>query len=348
MNYVEWLRVRNTLRVLAIVLGVFVLCGLILRISVAHYLTYDAWIGEIQKHPGVTAVQTTAPDGARRLTVDDSKEQTHIVVDDYGFKGKQIVITEPESRARAEHEHEHANFGSIEVRTTQAGDISTTVVNTNGSVPMLYYMLVADLIALIIATIFGVSLARENDGHLEVAMTRPASRVRLALGIMGADIVGILAASLMAVLMQIVIQSMFEVPSLNFSGVNTEAIIMGIVLPVAWYALFAAATASLKRGYIGVLLVTLGVAIVVPSVARILAAIQSSGSTILPIVRGFFWAVSRLDPLSYVSFSAGQRALETGNAMVANPDFALRLSILILLFVVYSAIAIAQWRRVEA
>ena len=55
MNYVEWLRVRNTLRVLAIVLGAFILIVLVLRISFNQYITEDnAFIKHIKLEPGAT------------------------------------------------------------------------------------------------------------------------------------------------------------------------------------------------------------------------------------------------------------------------------------------------------
>ena len=39
MIYVEWLRVRNTLRIVAIVLVILVALAIILRVSVSRYLS---------------------------------------------------------------------------------------------------------------------------------------------------------------------------------------------------------------------------------------------------------------------------------------------------------------------
>ena len=63
MNYVEWLRVRNLLRNVAIVLGILVVLALVLRVSVSRYMSPDAWISHFENHPGVQISQSTLPDG---------------------------------------------------------------------------------------------------------------------------------------------------------------------------------------------------------------------------------------------------------------------------------------------
>ena len=77
---------------------------------------------------------------------------------------------------------DHVNVGSIQVMESRHGSMTTTVIDTNGAVPMIYYMLLADIVALIVATILAAPFAREIDGHLEIALTKPISRVRFALG----------------------------------------------------------------------------------------------------------------------------------------------------------------------
>ncbi len=90
------------------------------------------------------------------------------------------------------------------------GTMTTTVIDTNGAVPMLYYMLLADIVALIVATILAAPFAREADGHLEIALTKPISKVRYALGAIGADVVGIVAASFITVVAFYLCQLLFE------------------------------------------------------------------------------------------------------------------------------------------
>ena len=61
-------------------------------------------------------------------------------------------------------------------------------------IPVGVLFAIAEGFALITATMLGGALAKENDGHLEIAWTKPVSRERLAL----ASIVGSLSLALRA------------------------------------------------------------------------------------------------------------------------------------------------------
>jgi hypothetical protein len=335
MIYVEWLRVRNLLRIVAIVLGILLLLAIVLRISVSRYISPQTWIHEAMTHPGVHVANSMLPDGTKRTILDNPRESTHVVIDDYGYKGTHIVITEPSSKAH--QESNHVNVGSIQVFESRHGSVTTTVIDTNGAVPMLYYMGMADIVALIIATMLAAPFAREIDGHLEIALTKPASRLRYALGAMGADIAAIVAASLLTVLALYVCQVLFESPRLDFSGVNSRAIVMGIASPLAWYALCCAATTWISRGFVAVLAFAWPVAIVVGA----LTLIQPT-SVVGLFVHDIAWVLSRLNPLSYIAFP------HAGTLQVVDPSFSRRLGVELLLFIVYSALAIVKWQRVEA
>jgi hypothetical protein len=338
MNYAEWLRVRNCLRIVIVILIVLVSLAVVLRISFARYMSPETWIHQSMMHPGVKVTHATLPDGTKETIFDDPAESTHVVMDDRGSMGTHIVITEPSSRAR--EENSHVNVGSIQVFESRHGSMTTTVVDTNGAVPMIYYMGLADIVALIVATMLAAPFAREMDGHLEIALTKPVSRVRYALGSIGVDVVGIVAASLVTVLAFYVCQLLFQSPRIDFSGVNERAIAMGIVMPLAWYAMLCAATTWLNRGFGAVLGFAWPVAIVV----GILAAIRPNNVVGL-FVHDVAWVLSRLDPLSYVSFAGPG---EHGLMSYSGSTFGLRLSIQLLLFVAYGALAIWKWRRVEA
>ncbi len=338
MNYVEWLRIRNCLRIAAIILAVLVVLAVILRVSVARYMSTEAWIAHMALNAGSKETHTVLPDGTKRMILDDPADRTHVVVDDHGYAGRHIVITEPSSR---EHEeHSHVTVGSIQVSESRHGDLTTTVVDTNGAVPMMYYMAIADVAALIVATILAAPLAREIDGHLEIALTKPISRARYALGVIGVDVVGILAASFLTVIALYLCQILFESPRLDFSGINARAVAMGLALPLAWYAMLCAATTWLNRAYGAVQGFAWPVAIFI----GILAAIEPN-NTVGLFVHDVAWVISRLDPLSYVSVA--EPALN-GSIAYADSNFAFRMSIEVLLFVVYGALAVWQWQRVEA
>lgn len=339
MNYVEWLRVRNLLRTTAIVLAILVVLAVILRLSVSRYMSPEAWIAHMTLDPGTKVTHSVLPDGTKRMTILDPTEPSTVVIDDHGYRGKRITITEPTNRAHKNQQH-NVGIGSIHVAEWRHGSMTTTVIDTNGSVPMLYYMALADVVALIVATILAAPLAREIDGHLEVALTRPCSRVRYALGVIGADAVGILAASVMTVAAFYLCQLLFESARLDFSGVNSRAIVMGITLPLAWYALLCAGTTWLNRSYGAVLGFAWPVTILIGALTLI-----PPNNVVALFVHDVAWVLARLNPLTYVSFASPN---SNGTIDYSGSHFAMRLSIEVLMFVVYGAIAILKWQRVEA
>jgi hypothetical protein len=338
MNYVEWLRVRNFLRIVVIVLAILVGLGIVLRVTVSRYMSPDVWVHQAMMHPGVKVTHATLPDGTQRTIIDDQGQSTHAVIDDHGYAGKHIVISEPSSRAH--HEDKQVSVGSIQVFENHNGNMTTTVIDTNGAVPMVYYMLLADFVAIIVATILAAPLAREIDGHLEITLTKPITRLRYALGVIGADVAGIVAASFLTVLAFYLCQLLFESARLDFSGINSRAIVMGLAFPLAWYAMLCAGTTWLHRSYIWVLVFTLPIAAFVG-----VLTIIPTNSVVALFIHDVAWVISRVDPLTYVSFAQPN---EHGLLTYSDSNFTLRLSMQILFFVAYSALAIWKWQRVEA
>jgi hypothetical protein len=341
MNYVEWLRVRNLLRNVAIVLGVLVLLAVVLRVSVSRYMSPDAWIGHFESHPGVKVSQSTLPDGTKRTVVDDPAGQTRAVIDDHGYAGKHIVVTQPSKHSK--EDRAHVNVGSMHVYESHNGTVETTVIDTNGSVPMIYYMALADVVALIVATILAAPFAREIDGHLEVALMKPVSRERYALGTILVDVAGIVAASVLTIVAFYICQLLFESARLDFSGINAQAIAMGVACPLAWYAMLCAATTWLNRAYGAVLGFAWPITLLVGALTVFL---KHPPNVVALFIHDIAWVVSRIIPLSYVSFVVPDRVgvVDVPGA----PNFGPRLAVEVLFFVVYAAIAIWQWRRVEA
>lgn len=338
MIYVEWLRVRNTLRVLAIILAILVGLAVVLRVSVSRYMSPSSWVHHISLEPGTHETDVTLSDGTKRIILDNPDKQENVVIDDRGNAGTHIVVTEPTKQAH--EEHDKVNVGSIQVMQSHHGKMTTTVIDTNGAVPMIYYMAIADVFALIIATILAAPLAREIDGHLEVTLTKPISRLRYALGAIGADVVGILAASLMTIVAFYLCQLLFETPRLDFSGVNTRAILMGIAAPLAWYAMLLAATTWFARSYAALL----GFAWPVVLFIGLLTLVPTNNVVAL-FIHDVAWVLSRFDPLSYVSWVGPN---EHGTFTNEGSNFGMRIGIVTLLFVAYGALALWRWERVEA
>ncbi|MEO6836643.1 MAG: hypothetical protein ABI231_12170 [Candidatus Tumulicola sp.] len=201
-----------------------------------------------------------------------------------------------------------------------------------------YFVLVGSVLAMIVATILGAPFARENDGHLEVALTQPAGRVALALRTIGIDVAGIVAALALGIVFGIAAHTIFWPPKVTFHVGDAIALALGIMAPLAWYAMLAAATASLKRGYAAIL----GVAWPVAAIVAGVALIDVRDNAMFALIHDAFWALSLIDPLAYMHI------VVTNRESAVDPAWLSRLTMLAVLAFGYGALAIAQWRRVEA
>ena len=112
-------------------------------------------------------------------------------------------------------------------------------------------MLVSAAIALVggLATVFGLNLAAENDGHLELAWTKPVSREGYALGIFAVDIAAMAACVVFTAVCAAVVIDVYA----GYAAVapSDGGALLGTLayggLPVCVYAWIAALSASLKR-----------------------------------------------------------------------------------------------------
>jgi hypothetical protein len=336
MTYVEWLRVRGALKWAAIVLGALFILAAIGRIW-AFGLHGDALshIARIQADPSSRVTATTAPDGARHTVIDDPRERVHVTIDDYGWGRKHIEVLDPTS-----HEHsESVVAGSIMVRKLPAGGGSLTIIDVQG-IPFSTFSVVGIIVALIFATIVGAPFARENDGHLEVALTKPVGRTSLGLATIAVDAAGIVAAYALGCAFAIVCTALFEFPRVTYDAGDVLPTLLGVVAPLSWYALLNASTASLKRSYGTVIGFAWPVALLIVGLARI----HPDGNLLLTLVRDVFKVLAVIDPVSYMHAAY---PVETDGKSVVTASTQINLLGLTLLAVVYAGLALFQWRRVE-
>ncbi|HTC30439.1 MAG TPA: hypothetical protein VK702_06890 [Candidatus Acidoferrum sp.] len=335
MNYVEWLRVRNALRVTAICLGISIVVALVVRISIAAQFgsTHDI-VNRLGAEKDTVTTHSVV-DGFNRTTLTNAREHTVVVIEDQADGSKIIQITEPGNSAHSNS----VSMGPVRVSTSESGGVEKTTIETNRPVPFGIYAAIAAVIALIIATVLGAPFAKENDGHLEIAFLKPVSRTNNALGVVLADCVGILVAEVMTVLAFAIMQAFFEVPHFDFSGINSTAILLAIALPFSWYTFLNASTASLKRGAGAVVGLAWPAAFVSIALAGLNLGTSIAGQTFHTI----FWSISRIFPLTYVQFEGHDNDLSS-----LGPKLMTTAAILTGLFLVYGALAVVQWRRVEA
>jgi hypothetical protein len=355
MNYVEWLRVRGCLKWTAIVLAVGVALVLFARFTYLDIRPHVAGFSQIYIDDKNLAsfeqtsneTQTKLPDGTSRTVIDNPAMGIRVTIDDRGYWGKHVEIFE-----KTVPKGVHANridFGDIHGQRIIVPGGSIVKIDEGGGVPedFNYYFLFATLVAMIVATILGAPFARENDGHLELALIKPIARINLALLTIGTDFAGIVAAFVMTVIFLIVGHTIFEAPNYTYGPTDTVVIAIGLLGAFSWYGLLNAATASMKRAYGTVLGIAWPIALGIGGIAHA----ELGDSPLAALVHTIGSALAWLFPTSYLHFSlvsgvggseAHRRALAA--SMAPQTD----LVILAILALAYGALAVYQWQRVEA
>jgi hypothetical protein len=343
VTYVEWLRVAVALKRTAIFLGILIVIAIAARIWVAYYGPVDAmsYVNSVQHDPASHVVVSTLPDGSQRTVIDNPAKQVHLEVTDRGH-GDEIVRI-----VRSGVTHTPLVFGDADIHSSMHrsmhGDQSDITIETHkdqlddsaaefGS---------AGIVALIIGMMLAGCFARENDGHLEIALTKPVSRTELSIRIMLVDMAGIVGAWILSVIAAYIIIALFV--GFHFRvTVNDCQLAVAVVLgAIAWYALLCCATASLKRNY-GIIL---GTAWIVGQLIPVLARIPSDAPPLLGFLRIVATPLSWIDPFTYARVSV---ALPTATQMLRVYPYSVEIPVLAALTIAYALFAILQWRRVEA
>ncbi len=359
MFYVEWLRVRSCLRILAIVLGVLFAVAVVVRISVGSPAAQYNWIYAEAGKPGVHLVQQRQSDGSLRTTIDDPAKREHIVIVDRGWQGKEITISGPEVDTSDSTGHS-VQIGSLgvhvlhnvaqRVRQHLTSGSGVVQINTDEPVSARVLLFLATWVGVIIATFLAAPLTQENSNHLEVAWTKPVSRTRMALGMFGVDALGIIISMALAIVFALAATALFEIPHIVIDAPTLPVLALCVLMPTAWYALLTAAAASLKRGRGAVLGLGWLAALFVPGLA---VALNLSQLPVFHVFGAVFNVLTLLDPIAYVHTSIssgpgnGEPSVGVAFGVLSAPSI-VRAGILLLLSIVYFAIALLQWRRLEA
>lgn len=340
MYYIEFLRAVRALRVIGIILGIFLILGIGMRIVTLRSGSPDAWVNDFKVAPGAVVHQTRLADGSTKTVVDNASRHTHVVVLDLGNRGKKISIVEPSGHsAKGDYSVMFGNTSRMDDGKTRRIFVDTTnSINFDVSV----FFGIAAFLALITATLLSCTLGKENDGHLEFTWTKPASREMYALTAIGVDIAAIVVSEIATVLVFMFLLALFPGPgTLTWLPTTTAVLLAALLAPMAWYALLTMASASLKRGIGAVIGTAWPVAVSVPGLAMAYFGESAIGQG----AHQFFRAINFFNPIGYLQIhGAGHNdvpALTVQHASTAVP-------ILAMLTILYLALAIAQWRRVEA
>jgi len=191
-------------------------------------------------------------------------------------------------------------------------------------------MLLAGSAALVggLATVLGLNLAAENDGHLELAWTKPVSREGYALGVFAVDIAAMAACILLTAAGGGVVYDVYVGHQAIGQG-DVPALWSGLAFcgfPLCIYAWITALSASVKRnrGTVAGLFWPLMIALAALEAIRI------------PAVHAVATALNSVNPIElyFTASSGSQPAIATylwGWAIGA----------------VLLAAALVQWRRLE-
>jgi hypothetical protein len=197
----------------------------------------------------------------------------------------------------------------------------------------------AALAAAIFGSIFGSSLAIENDGHLEIVWTRPISRTSNALGKLLIDVGAIITVFAACYATGwLVVGLLGDHPfNVSFDGQAMLKLARFLAFPLAWFGLTQALTAGIKGSWFG--------AIVGPlwPVCQALFAVG-----LLPLSAPWHkvWQIANIpNPIAYFPFWAFDETFH-----VYEFGYGLVLDVIALAAIATIGITLAtlRWRRLEA
>ena len=218
-----------------------------------------------------------------------------------------------------------------------AHDAARAAAHVTVGIPWLEFFGAAALIAAVMSTVLGSTLAQENDGHLELACTKPVSRTRYVATAMGIDITAVVLTQLVAFAFILIPIYLFGHRTIHLvqghdAGVNALRLAL---FPIAWYAVIVGLSAG-TRGKAGIVQ-----GLIWPITLALVALREAPFSSAWHSV---FLALNAVNPLIYASYKSGDV-----NIIGATPLNVLTSTVMLGVFVVAGwAAATLQWRRVEA
>lgn len=342
--YAELLRAKRALYIAGILIALFVAIGVIVRIAVGSDGSYRDWPSRLSSSPTAHVSKSVLPDGTRKTIVDDGARQTHATILQHPDNTYDMDVTEPVA-ARSQN---HISMGNMSMNENVYAGGTMRHVRMHykeeiPSFPLGVLFLTTIPMGLIVATCLGGPLSKENDGHLELAWTKPVSRERYAMAAFAVDSAAIIIAQCACVFAALLTCLLFFVPKIHAEGNWGWAILIAFVGPLALYGLLTAASTSIKRGPGMVIGLGWVLAILIPGISQALKE-AAQVNAVAAAFHAIFQAVSYLDPLTYFSFNVKHDAVITASGLSLGSE----IGILAALFVGYLALSVAQWRRVEA
>lgn len=223
----------------------------------------------------------------------------------------------------------------VQVQVNNSPQVATAPADHNDLLPLSLLFAIAGVVATIFAGAYGGSLAAENNGHLDVAWTKPASRSRYALTLFSVDLLGSFAAFALSLATSLVILAIGRY--FHYLYVDQDAwrnLARFGLLPFAFFGLWQAITAKL-RGQAGNVI---GLSVVVSVILLAFGASPLGGAW-----HAIFKFLNFFNPMAYATYSSGASG-------IVNPfaGWQLNVAALVAIGVLGIMAALAQWRTVEA
>lgn len=344
MYYVELMRAKRALVIAGVVLAVLFVVAAIVRASLGHSVARDlpaVYTDSATAH----VTRTKLADGTQQIIVDDPKKLTKAVIDERPNGAFTVDAIEPNDRSH----DDSMSMGSLSIEShpENGGRLKHTKIAFTPGAGTFYIgvlFLITIPVGLLVASMLGGPLAKENDGHLDIAWTKPVTRDGLALTSFGIDCAAIVVAQIATLIVLLLASLLYLVPKLAVGSLDGWYIALSFFGPIAWYALITVVSASFKRSPGGAMGLLWLVATLVPGVAAALEQ-GSHYNTVAAVFYSVFKGISYLNPIAYLSFSIGH-----ANSMHTLTGVSLQaeVGILAALIIGYLALSLVQWRRVEA
>lgn len=332
MYYVEFLRVMRMLRLVGYVLGAILLLSLVLRpFSHGGFNEANTIAGvdpsTIPAHTNADGSTTRSFTGKRgqhvTIVVRPDKTET-ITVDDPAYNGKKSWS-------------EHIEFGHVRVSTSPGGRHRVSKISNDMKIPLYVLLIIASCAAAIVATLLGLALSRENDGHLELAWTKPASRESYALASVAVDSLGILGVMLATLVTIVLVLAIYGGASYITVSDSLTSLLFGMLFALSFYGIVLAATSSMRRGGL-VLSLLWPAALILPGLVRV------EWMNLGTIAR----ALNTINPVAYLYAFLSSSQATNMFTLLPNGGATIQVLAVLVLFIAGVALSLAQWRRLEA
>ena len=195
----------------------------------------------MERSPSAHVKRTVLPNGHTRTVIDDPKRDLHAVIDRNGNTITSIAMSSPRAEREDAIRRHHAQHAGRSSGQPHVESVATTFSLSYFDLGTLFSLTVP--IGLLAATLLAGPLAKENDGHLELAWTKPLSRERYALSAVLVDVSALIVAQMLAAVALLLGAALWEIPKVSFERLAAAHVAFALVAPIAWYACLTACSA---------------------------------------------------------------------------------------------------------